>query len=176
MASKTYALIGEKLGHSMSPGIHFQMLDMIHVEGVQKVNRAKVNIKLGKLYRYENLDAEGVPVSDGAWELAWKNYYASNTIAKYPLEIMDGLMIRKVEISPVSVHAEAVKMRSKDLDYITIEQITLEDGTVIVCRDVSSGNSNNVLLDNYVVYENWESIDLEKIKSVTINGEEVEIR
>ena len=34
MASKTYALIGEKLGHSMSPGIHFQMLDMIHVEGV----------------------------------------------------------------------------------------------------------------------------------------------
>ncbi len=34
MASKTYALIGEKLGHSMSPAIHFQMLDMIDVDGV----------------------------------------------------------------------------------------------------------------------------------------------
>lgn len=34
MASKTYALIGEKLGHSMSPGIHFQLLDMIDVDGV----------------------------------------------------------------------------------------------------------------------------------------------
>ncbi len=34
MASKTYALIGEKLGHSMSPAIHLQMLDMIDVEGV----------------------------------------------------------------------------------------------------------------------------------------------
>lgn len=34
MASKTYALIGEKLGHSMSPSIHFQMLDMIDVDGV----------------------------------------------------------------------------------------------------------------------------------------------
>lgn len=34
MASKSYAVIGEKLGHSMSPAIHFQLLDMIDVEGV----------------------------------------------------------------------------------------------------------------------------------------------
>lgn len=149
---------------------------MLHAEGVQKVNRAKVNIKLGKLYRYESRDAEGVLVSDGAWELSWRNYYASNTITKYPLKLKDGLLIRKIEISPVSMHAEAVKTRSKELDCITIEQITLEDGTVIACRDVSSGNSNNVLLDNFVVYENWESVDLEEIKSVTINGVEVEVR
>lgn len=34
MSLKSYAVIGEKLGHSMSPAIHRQMLDMIDVDGV----------------------------------------------------------------------------------------------------------------------------------------------
>lgn len=34
MNLKSYAVIGEKLGHSMSPAIHRQMLDMIDADGV----------------------------------------------------------------------------------------------------------------------------------------------
>lgn len=45
MASKSYALVGETLGHSMSPAIHFQLLDMIDVEGVYGILEiAKENV------------------------------------------------------------------------------------------------------------------------------------
>lgn len=149
---------------------------MLYAIGIEKINRANVSIELGMLYEYETLESEGRLLSDNFWNLTWTNYYASNTITKHPLSVVDDLWIQKIEISPISIYVEAIAIPSEESRNIVVEQIKLEDGTIISCRNMVGGNANNMFLDNYVVYEDWDSVDLEELESITINGKEIKIR
>lgn len=149
---------------------------MLDVSGYKKINRANMHISLGRLKQYENEYLEGgVLLSEGLWEFDWKNYYAANTITKHPYAVVDNLLIYKMELSPISIHLEAVGLPSQEHDYLTVESVTLEDGTTVLCQEASQhGCTNNTFYRDLELFE--QSIDLEKIKSVTINGKEITLR
>lgn len=149
---------------------------MLDASGYKKINRANVQIYFEKLMRYENEDLEVVLVSEGRWEFDWKNYYAANTITKHPYSVVDDLLVYKLELSPVSILVEAAGLPSKEHDYLTVDSIKMQDGTTIACRQDGSvsGCSNNTFYHGCEIFE--QSIDLEKIKSVTINGKEITLR
>lgn len=148
---------------------------MLDASGYKKINRANVQIYFEKLMRYENEDSEVVLVSEGRWEFDWKNYYAANTIIKHPYSVVDNLLVYKLELSPVSILVEAAGLPAKEHDYLIVESVTLQDGTKIACRDESvSGCSNNTFYHGCKIFK--QSIDLEKVQSVTINGKEITLR
>ncbi len=148
---------------------------MLYAVGVEKINRANVSVELGELYEYESLEAEGKKLSDACWNLSWTNYYASNTIEKYPFVSVDDLWIRKIEISPISIQVEAVAWPSDVSRELIVEQVRLKDGTTISCQNRTNGSSNNIFFDNHVVYEDWNSVEVDAIASVIINGTEITI-
>ena len=149
---------------------------MLDVSGYEKINRANMHISLGRLKQYENEYLEGgILLSEGLWEFEWKNYYAANTITKHPYAVVDNLLIYKTELSPISIHLEAVGLPSQEHDYLTVESVTLQDGTTVACQEATNhGCTNKTFYHNLNLFE--QSIDLEKIQSVTVNGKEITLR
>lgn len=142
------------------------------------INRLQVNITIKKLYQCEDVNEEDEQtlISDETWELCWKNYYSPNTVTKYPMATIDDLVINKIELSPISIRVEAVgKYSQEDSERLNVEQITLDDGTVIQCKNNSAGN-NGIFLRSDNFYGDFECIDVERIEAVTINGELVKIK
>lgn len=148
---------------------------MLYAVGVEKINRANVKVRLENLYEYENVEAEGKLLSEGCWNLAWTNYYAPNTITKYPLVVVDDFWIQKIEITPISMYVEAFAPRSKEARDFVVEQVKLKDGTVVLCREQTGGISNRMFYERFVVYEDWNRVNIEEIESVKINGKEIAI-
>ena len=149
---------------------------MLYAVGVEKINRANVTVCLGDLYEYESVGGAGKLLSEGEWNLAWTNYYAPNTITRYPMALADDIWIQKIEMSPVSVYVEGVAPRSKEMqEFIDVEGVKLEDGTIIFCRELTGGIKNNMFYESFVTYEDWNSVDVEEIVSVKINGKEISI-
>lgn len=149
---------------------------MLYAVGVEKINRANVNVRLSGLYEYKTLMAEGNLLHDGCWSMEWTNYYAPNTITKYPLARVDDFWIQKIEITPISMYVEAFAPHSQETRELSVEQIKLKDGMVISCKDRVGGISNHMFYESFVVYEDWNSVDLAEIESVTINGKEIIIQ
>ena len=149
---------------------------MLYAVGVEKINRANVTVRLSRLYEYETLDAEGNLLNDGCWSMEWTNFYAPNTITKYPSAKADDFWIQKIEITPISMYVEAFAPYSQAARELMVEQIKLKDGSVVCCMDQVGGVSNNMFYERFVVYEDWDSVDLEEIASVTINGKEITIQ
>lgn len=95
---------------------------------------------------------------------------------EHPCSVVDGLLVYKLELSPVSIRLEAAGVPFEDHDSMTIESVTLQDGRVVACqKDVVSGNRNNTFFDTYVNYEDMEIIDVREVKSITVNGKEVKL-
>ncbi len=169
-----------KSGNVLSGGAEFYGYNnngmvsfMLYAVGVENINRADVKVSLERLYEYENVEAEGKLLSDGCWNMAWTNYYAPNTITKYPLARVDEFFVQKIEITPISMYVEAFAPYSRATREFIVEQIKLKDGTVVSCMDCVRGVSNNMFYESFVVYEDWNSVDIEEIKSVRVNGKEI---
>lgn len=140
-----------------------------------RINRADVELKLGRLYAYENKEGEGTLISDEIWEIKWSNYYSVNTLNKYPFVKCDDVIIRKVEISPISVKVDALATRNYDVE-LRVEKVNLKDGTSIKCEYEGGSNSNGIFISSEALIESMEGMKLEEIKSITINGIEIEMQ
>jgi len=172
----------KKFGNIISGGTEFYSYNnngkvsfMLYAVGVSEINRANVTVRLENLYEYDNVEADGKLLSDGGWNLSWTNYYAPNTITKYPLAVVDDFWIQKIEITPISMYVEALAPRSQETRDFVVEQIKLKDGTVVLCREQSCGISNSMYYKSFVVYEDWNNVNIEEIVSVKINGMEIVI-
>lgn len=172
----------EKSGNVIAGGAEFYGYNnngmvsfMLYAIGVENINRANVTVRLENLYEYENVEAKGKLLSEGGWNLAWTNCYAPNTITKYPLAVVDAFWIQKIEITPISMYVEAFAPYSQETRNFVVEQITLKDGTVVPCREQTGGISNGMLYESFVVYEDWNRVNIEEIVSVKINGKEIAI-
>ncbi len=172
-----------KTGNVISGGAEFYSYNnngmvsfMLYAVGVENINRANVKVSLKRLYEYENVEAEGKLLGDECWNFSWTNYYAPNTISRYPLARVDEFWVQKIEITPISMYVEAFAPYSKATRKLIVEQVKLKDGTVVPCMDQVRGVSNSMFYESFVVYEDWNSVDLEAIESVTINGTEITIQ
>ena len=97
------------------------------------------------------------------------------TMAMDLASLNPNLLIYKTELSPISIHLEAVGLPSQEHDYLTVESVTLQDGTTVACQEATNhGCTNNTFYHNLNLFE--QSIDLEKIQSVTVNGKEITLR
>ncbi len=150
------------------------------------INRLNVNIKLKNLYQCNDADenSEDILVSGETWEFEWKNYYSSNTITRHPKTKIDDLTIDTIEVTPISIRVEATGSYSEsDSERLWVDEITLSDGTIIPCIEEGGGCRDGMYMhkeyfygENLDDYENYKCIDVDEIVSVTINGEEIEIK
>lgn len=144
------------------------------------INRLNVSITLKELYQYDgmNEDEEETLVSGETWEFKWKNYYAANTITRHPKEKINNFTIDTIEVTPISLRVEATGS-----GILKVEQIKLEDGTIIPCIEDGGGCKNGRYFHKECFYgedsddyANYKCINVDEIVSVTINGEEIEIK
>ena len=140
-----------------------------------KINRARVKIMFGDIYKYNKNSGEKSVVSDGTWELEWSNYYAANTVKKSPLAEVGDVVISKVELSPVSVHINGYCKERNAYRRIKIDNIIMEDGTIVLCNGVGSYNSNGIKVGTDAIFDTATGVDIKKVKSITINGIVIDI-
>ena len=144
-------------------------------KGYEKINRANVEITLGKLRKYSTAEEEeGELVNDAVWQLSWKNCYAANTITKRICTVANDCLVYKIELSPISVRVEAAGSIHPEDNSLLVNSITLKDGTVISCVEESAGYGN-VFMETYATYSDYSKVQLEEIASVMINGKEISI-
>ena len=88
-------------------------------------------------------------------------------------------MIHKIEISPVSIRIEAVRhplLERKELDYLYVDSVTLQDGTEISVEGMTSGGiENSFALDGFLSIKELGEVNMKDIQSITIGGEEIEV-
>lgn len=154
----------------------------------EKINRARIVAEFQNLRKYEtSKDEEGTLVQEGKWEFEWKNYYVANTVVEHPFQVVElagekgtfSCMIHKIEISPVSIRIEAVRhplLERKELDYLYVDSVTLQDGTEISVEGMTSGGiENSFALDGFLSIKELGEVNMKDIQSITIGGEEIEV-
>jgi len=154
----------------------------------EKINRAKVEVFVDQLYAHQDeKDEQGTLVSRGKWKLSWTNCYPANTITRHPYEKVtlkgnDGTefncIIRKIEISPVSMRLEAWKnplAGSTDTCYLEVDSITMKDGTTMTCSMSSGGSHNNWNLDSFLSFEDIGQININDVDYIMIGNEKIEM-
>lgn len=166
---------------------------MWYFTAYEDINRARIEIILGELRAYETLadDDEGYIVSDGSWKLEWENCYASNTVSIRPYKKVTAqsedssrkidCVVSEIEISPVSMQVKAWKSPLKDIGragdvvYLSVDSITLKDGTEIILDGWSSAGTSNFKMDCFLDFDNMRSIDIDEIDYITIGGKDIQI-
>lgn len=162
---------------------------MWQFEDYSDINRATIELHINQLVEYKPLeDEEGEEVanviSEGAWELKWENYYAANTITRYPLKkvtLQDGVtaincVIREVEVSPISIQIKGWKSPWDDISHThnLLEAVKLKDGTVISC-DSSVGGVSNFTVEAFLSKDYVPEIEMTEIEYVVIGGKDFKV-
>lgn len=166
---------------------------MWYFTAYEDINRARIEIILGELRAYETLadDDEGYIVSDGSWKLEWENCYASNTVSVRPYKKVTAqsedssrkidCVVSEIEISPVSMQVKAWKSpledigRSGDVVYLSVDSITLKDGTEIILDGWSSAETSNFKMDCFFDFDDLRSVDIGEIDYITVGGKDIQI-
>lgn len=162
--------------------------------GYEDVNRARNEVYLSDIRAYETLEDEdeGYVVSTGSWEFEWENCYAPNTVVVRPYKTVTmqserssntmDCFVTEIEISPVSMWAVAWKSpferfeTSDDMVYLSVDSITLTDGTTIMLDNgFSSAGTNNFQADCFLNFDDLQSVDVEKIDYITMGGEDIQV-
>lgn len=163
---------------------------MMLISNCVGINKKKITISMSDLYLYHDLNAdeedkvaEKSMISKGEWTLSWKYYYRSNVRTYYPMKLIessgDTCLVTKLEISPISIRATAIKNPKKgstESSRLLIEKITMKDGSVIKFdpNSTSGGCSNNAFLNGYRdVFEMHRAITPSEVHSVTIGDTEI---
>lgn len=163
---------------------------MMYISNCAGINRKNVKVSFSDLYIYHDLHSQeddevdhGSLLLSGEWVLSWKYNYRSNVNSYYPMKKVvsngDICLVTKLEISPITIRAEAVKnpaKRSTETSRLLINKITMKDGSVIEFdpERTSGGCENNTFLDGYRdVLEMGEAIDPSEVYSITIGDTEI---
>lgn len=162
---------------------------MMYIGNCDGINRKNVKITLSDLYIYHDLGTEdnqvdhGTLLLNGKWILSWKYNYRSNVDTYYPMKEVvsngDACLVTKIEVSPITIHAEALKnpwKGSTETSRLVISKITMKDGSVIDFDRLSTsgGCKNNTFLEGYRdVMEMGEAIEPSEVYSITIGDTEI---
>lgn len=150
------------------------------------INRSHIELELENLME---CNAYGETLyAEGTWTLSWDNYYAANTKAIYPMKLITAenkqgeklkVLIYHVEISPVSIHLNAIALdpqRRADTHTLSVESLTLKDGTVISCENTGGGGcGNGQVLDKYISFEEVELKNLSEVEYITVGGRDIKL-
>ena len=163
---------------------------MIYITGCEDLNKSQVKISFKDFYWYHDLgmkkgEREEQLLLSGEWEMTWKYAYKSN-VQQYKMlkQIeLDNIKyyIKEIEISPLSVQIKGFRMpwnRKEDFKEFAIDQIKYKDGTSLEVGGFSSaGNRNGIWVDSFLgTTEMGTTIDVEKIESIVIGGNEIKLR
>lgn len=167
---------------------------MWYFMGYEDINRARIEVYLSEIRAYETLDDEdaGYIVSSGSWEFEWENCYAPNTVVVRPYKTVTmesersrntmDCFVTEIEISPVSMWVVAWKSpferfeTSDDMVYLSVDSITLTDGTTIMLDNgFSSAGTNNFQADCFLNFDDLQSINVEEIDYITMGGEDIKV-
>ena len=67
-------------------------------------------------------------------------------------------------------------MERKELDYLYVDSVTLQDGTEISVEGMTSGGiENSFALDGFLSIKELGEVNMKDIQSITIGGEEIEV-
>lgn len=163
---------------------------MMYISNCDGIDRKHVKVSFSDLYIYHDLNSQkndevdpGTLLLSGEWVLSWKYNYRSNVDTYYPMKKVvsngDSCLVTKLEISPITVRAEAVKnptKRSLETSQLLINKITMKDGSVVEFNpeSTSGGCENNTFLEGYRdVIEMGEAIDPSEVYSITIGDTEI---
>jgi len=163
---------------------------MMCISNCDGINRKNVKVSFSDLYIYHDLHSQeedevdhGTLLFSGEWVLSWKYNYRSNVNTYYPIKKVvsngDACLVTKLEISPITIRAEAVKNPAKgrtETSQLLITKITMKDGSVIEFDPLSTsgGCENNTFVEGYRdVMEIGEAIDPSKVYSITIGDTEI---
>lgn len=90
--------------------------------------------------------------------------------------------VTEIEISPVSMWVVAWKSpferfeTSDDMVYLSVDSITLTDGTTIMLDNgFSSAGTNNFQADFFLNFDDLQSINVEEIDYITMGGEDIKV-
>lgn len=162
----------------------------LSISNGQKINTAKISLRLKNLIWYHDLNKEADAkeeelLCEGNWELSWKFCYKSHTEKYRVLKSFQNkgvtYYLTKVEVSPISIRMEAFRMPSNrqksEPDYDWLEEIYLEDGTILSPEGYSgAGIHNGIEVHSYVGVEQLgEALEPKKVKKLVICGEEIEL-
>lgn len=163
---------------------------LLEISNCQDVNKADVSLFMKDLYLYHDLQEGNVIeekelLCEGSWELNWSYHYESHTKTKHmlhPIQI-DGITyyLTKVEVSPISVRVEAVRMpwyRDEEYADIRLEKIHFEDETILHIEDLSGGGvQNGMLFESYIgAKELGQVMEPKQVKMLVIEGEEIYLK
>jgi hypothetical protein len=117
--------------------------------------------------------------------MSWKYNYRSNVKTYYPIKKVvsngDTCFITKLEISPISIRAEAVKNPAQgrtETSKLLINKITMKDGSTIDFDPISTsgGCKNNTLLGGYRdIMEMGEVIEPSEVYSISIGDQVINL-
>lgn len=158
---------------------------MMSISDCEGINRKNVKVTLSDLYIYHDLHSQkddevdhGTLLLKGNWTMSWKYNYRSNVKTYYPIRKVvsnkDTCLLTKLEISPISIRAEAVKNPAKgrtESSQLLINKITMKDGSTIDfdLTSTSGGCKNNTFLEGYRdIMEMGEAIDPSQVYSISI--------
>ncbi len=163
---------------------------MIYITGCKNLNKSRVVVSFKDFYLYHDLGMEEGGeeeelLLEGEWKLEWKYAYKSNTnVHKMLKQIeIDGVKyyITNVEVSPLSVQIDGFRMpwnREEKFDGFTIDRINYRDGSSLDVGGFSSGgNRNGIWMNGFVgTTKLGTTIDVEKVESIVIGGNEVVLK
>lgn len=166
---------------------------MCYFMDYENINRARCEFCVKEIGAYASFedDEERYVVSDGEWRFEWKNYYAPNTVVVSPYKKVTvqsdrsnntlDCVISRIEISPISMQIEAWKNplerfeNAEDIVYLSVDSITLKDGTEIVLDGNTTAETSNFKMECFLDFDNMRSVDVEEIDYITIGGENIQI-
>lgn len=159
----------------------------VYLTGCKDLNQSYVSMSFENLvwYRSQEGDEEKERLLEASWDLQWKYDYKSSTEQDTMLKKIkvDGInyYITKVEISPLSVKVEGFRMpwnRKASYEQFKIDEIRYQDGNVLNVGDFSSvGCRNGMQMDLFLGTPQMQTtIQVEKLKSIVIGGNEIKIK
>lgn len=162
---------------------------LVYLQGVEKLNTATVNEKIGNIIWAKKNGEQEVKLFDGSWELDWTYSYLSNKRicrVNETVNAMDGsFRINKVEITPLSVTVSGIGYRNlmkdylKSVDGIDVTEVILKDGTHISGGSSVMGASRRLFRFTYTgqMTTSMQGIVLDpnEVEAVVANGIYIEL-
>lgn len=163
---------------------------LLSIENAEALNKSYVSFEMKDLYLYHDLgmeksDSKEELLCTGSWKFEWKYNYKSNTETYYMLKTFQAdsvtYYLTKIEVSPISIRAEAFRMpqdRQKSFSLEPFEEIRFTDGTSLKLGGPSGGGlKNGMFADFYIDTAHiGNTIDVKNLKSIIICGKEISLQ
>ncbi len=160
------------------------------MEANKKINDKSISIEFVNLRHYVPDIGEMVIDQEGSWKLEWKLNYEDKAIA-FPIgkELLiegESVEVDSISISPIALNIEirgdyieesdAAPREPGEGDLIQITAINLKDGTVLTEQDAASWGCSIRGKEMILNMQMQKLLDVDQIKSVTLNDTEFELQ